>query len=370
MGGLVGRAVVSNALWGRSMSGKPENFADLVTGKIGPSPAESLHLLGCYTVTQRCKQDGVRLWAQQIAADQFVLTGEIETIHPEHGTLIRLWQAFTQDDINYLSPSDPGVLQKKSRWLIGESDHASLNSQLPNDCSDIRRLSTLPIERSFVYVDVSDFSKHRPGQQALIIGSLIAMVRNWNFWHGQYALDAWKDLEAMLCIGDGYIFVFKDVVYATYFAAHLSQIIEVRVARKLVPVEFHFRMGVHVGPVFCFWDWGRGGREIGEERTIADSGGNLQRTELGDWNYIGDGINGGQRVLAAAGKDSDDVLFISGQTRQRLNARHESSLICRSILPMLINRGRKLDKHNNHWRVYELNHTGLCGGNLPAGVFA
>jgi hypothetical protein len=215
-----------------------------------------------------------------------------------------------------------------------------------------------------VYVDVSDFSRHRPGQQALIVGALVSMVREWSYWNMGAALDAWHDLEAMLCIGDGYIFVLKDVVLATYFAAHLAQLIEVRVACRQVPVEFHFRMGVHVGPVYYLWDWGRGGRQ--GTGTVWEVDGRLERTEVGDWNYIGDGINGGQRVLAAVGKDADDVLFVSGQVRQALTARDDGTMPCRRILDCLSNRGRRADKHNNFWRVYEVNHTRLCGGDLSA----
>ena len=82
-----------------------------------------------------------------------------------------------------------------------------------------------------------------------------------------------------------------------------------------------------------------------------------------DWNYIGDGINGGQRVLSAIGKDADDVVFVSGQVRQRVlggalgaDAHTEPG---RSVITHLQNRGRRLDKHGYPWRVYQLNHSSL-----------
>ena len=49
------------------------------------------------------------------------------------------------------------------------------------------------------------------------------------------------------------------------------------------------------GPVYTFWDTGRGA-----------------------WNYIGEGINGGNRVLGVIGKDQDDVVFVSAEVRQEL----------------------------------------------------
>jgi hypothetical protein len=147
------------------------------------------------------------------------------------------------------------------------------------------------------------------------------------------------------------------------FRSHLAQLIEVQVARRRFPVEFHFRMGVHVGPVFRFWDWGRGGQE--QPDTVVEKREGYGRTEVGDWNYIGEGINGGQRVLAAVGKETDDVIFISGSVKQQLTARDDGTLPCRQILNSLLNRGRKADKHNRFWRVYEVNHAALIGPTMP-----
>jgi class 3 adenylate cyclase len=147
----------------------------------------------------------------------------------------------------------------------------------------------------------------------------------------------------MLCLGDGYIFVFRSPMHATYFAAHLAALMEMLVARGLIPVEIHFRMGVHVGPVYCFWDPGRNG-----------------------WNYIGEGINGGQRVFSAIGRETDDILFISSQVRQALLASSEEEPTARLILANAQNKGRRLDKHGNAWRAYEVNHTNLMAEDVRA----
>jgi hypothetical protein len=121
-------------------------------------------------------------------------------------------------------------------------------------------------------------------------------------------------------------------------------------------------VGVHTGPVYCFWDWGRGGKET--PPTAVSEEDQHKRWEIGDWNYIGDGINGGQRVLAAAGKDSDDVVFLSGQVKRKLTAYPGELAECRLILDNLNNRGRKEDKHKNFWRIYEVNYGAVCGGRL------
>jgi class 3 adenylate cyclase len=187
-----------------------------------------------------------------------------------------------------------------------------------------------------VYLDVSDYSKYPPGQQVLVINSIVRIVKEFDFWNMGCAIEAYQAVDGMICIGDGYIFVIKDPVTAAYFAAHLAYLIEALVARRHLPVPFHFRMGAHRGPVYSFWDPGRN-----------------------NWNYIGEGINGGQRVLSAIGKDADDVLFVSGQMREALTAQDNGYSPCRQILSALHNRGRRADKHGNLWRVYEVNHTDL-----------
>jgi class 3 adenylate cyclase len=188
---------------------------------------------------------------------------------------------------------------------------------------------------------VSDFSKFRAGQQALVINSLVGIVANDELWGNGLAERCREGIEAMMCIGDGYIFVFKDTEEATYFAAYLACLIEALVARKRVPVNFHFRMGLHVGEAYTFYDPGRK-----------------------DWNYIGDGINGGQRVLGTIGKEADDVVFVSGQVREALLAGWTGDGDTRRILSNLHNRGRRADKHGKWWRVYEMNHTDLTGEEL------
>jgi class 3 adenylate cyclase len=135
--------------------------------------------------------------------------------------------------------------------------------------------------------------------------------------------------EAALCIGDGYIYVWNEAIGATRFAANLASEIERSVAAGKAP-DFHFRMGVHVGPVRWFRDPGRDG-----------------------WNYTGGGINGGNRVLSAIGKETDDVVFVSGEVRRAIAKDNEKS----PLLQALHNRGRRADKHGKPWRVYELNHS-------------
>ncbi|HXY34250.1 MAG TPA: hypothetical protein VEI07_08485 [Planctomycetaceae bacterium] len=201
--------------------------------------------------------------------------------------------------------------------------------EMRDDRSDVRKICSWPIERCFVYLDVSDFSKFAPGQQALVISSIIRIVDQAPYW----TADIRRCFEAMLCIGDGYIFVIQDAIQATRFAANLAHVIETVVARGEMPVDFHFRMGVHSGPVYTFWDVGRNG-----------------------WNYAGSGINGGNRVLSAIGKDTDDVLFVSDAIRQRIMA-SKARTFARHLIQSMQNRGRRADKHGNLWRVYEVNHT-------------
>ena len=150
-----------------------------------------------------------------------------------------------------------------------------------------------------------------------------------------------NDQEANLCIGDGYIFVFRKPWSAVYFAGHLAALIESMIAHELL-TEFHFRMSVNTGPVYRFWDkWGPGPAD-------------------GRWNYVGRGITDGERVLSAIGKDKDDVVFVSADTRKRIMAA-QCPMYARDIASYLQNRGRQEDKHKVFRRLYELNHTDWLG---------
>jgi class 3 adenylate cyclase len=231
-----------------------------------------------------------------------------------------------------------GITSEFSNIWIDQELHAAIKAELPDEDSPIRRLSSWPIRRTFVYIDVSDFSKFPSGQQALVINSIVRVVDDELSWGGQMGSECQKGIEAKICIGDGYIFVFKEPVVAACFAGWLAFIIERHLAlgHDILPVEFHFRMGVHVGDVFCFWDPGR-------DR----------------WNYIGDGINGGQRVLAAAGKEKDDVVYVSDKVRRAIEAARSDGPPSPELSSNLHNRGRHADKHNNYWRIYEMSHTDL-----------
>ena len=215
---------------------------------------------------------------------------------------------------------------------------SKLNADLRDDTSMIRKLSAWPIKRTFVYLDISEFTKFKNMQQALVINAIIKLVDNKKNW----LWDVNGAIEAKLCIGDGYIFVLRDSFEACMFASGLARLIEIQNAVHAFPAldGVHFRMSVHVDYVYCFWDSGRMG-----------------------FNYIGPGINGGQRVLATI-KEMDDVIYISSQVKEELDAlvanqltnppRHWDVLL--SILGTLQNKGRHTDKHHDRWRVYQMNH--------------
>jgi hypothetical protein len=294
-------------------------------------------------VVQFCKEHGARPVVRQDGAARAAL-GHGRSVTTPRGTG-RIFSLLTA-----VSPwpgsSDVGVVdgivgEESSLWVPEELDR-TLAEELDDEASDVRRLSSWPIRRVFVYTDISDFSRFRPGQQVLMANGLARIARRPDFWNGDpLAERARADLETMLCIGDGYIFVFKDPGHATYFAAHLAALIELLGAKALLPVEIHFRMGVHVGPVYCFWD--------------------LDRK---DWNYIGEGINGGQRVMSVIGRETDDVVFISSRVRQDLLASSAEEGPARLILSNAQNRGRRQDKQGNAWRVYEVNHANLISDSL------
>jgi hypothetical protein len=230
--------------------------------------------------------------------------------------------------------------------FVSHSLDMRLNALLADENSEIRSVSSWPVEKTFVYVDVSDFTQYPVGRQLLIINSLIQITTDDKFW--RIATDAAQsvraDQEANLCIGDGYIFVFRKPWSAVYFAGHLAALIESMIALGLLP-EFHFRMSVNTGPVYRFWDkWGPGPAD-------------------GRWNYVGRGITDGERVRTAIGKEKDDVVFLSADTRKRIMGA-SCPPYAREIPSYLENRGRQKDKHEVFRRLYELNHTDWVGNQV------
>jgi len=206
---------------------------------------------------------------------------------------------------------------------------AAMQEELLKPSSEVRKISTVSVRKAFVYFDVSDFSMYPALRQALVINSIADPVR---FTEDDLNLIGAVD---KLCIGDGYIFVLDNGNDAAWFAAVLAHEVQNRIADKALAVKYHFRMSVHAGPVFSFWDIGKS-----------------------NWNYVGDAINGGQRVLAAIGKEIDDVIFISEEILQELRASRNEAFTA-MMLRCIENRGRHKDKHGLHWRVHQLNHERL-----------
>jgi class 3 adenylate cyclase len=300
-----------------------------------PLPPSSILFLHHIALARFCQEFGIMLYVEHGA-----FKPSTDLIH--HGVkLYFLDQAWTKSHFGEKPDEYSGLKGQVTKLVVPKQVLEDMNKELQYDDNPVRRISSVPISRTFAYFDISDFSKYKPGQEALIINALVGIVNEEQQWTG-LAKPLFRCYEAMLCIGDGYIFVFKDPLNGVYFASYLAHLVEVLVANKLLPVDFHFRMGVHGGAVYSFWDPGRR-----------------------DWNYIGDGINGGNRVLAAVGKEQDDTVFISGQVREAILASQRTRPEAARVLACLINRGRKADKHGNPWRVYELNHTALCGQEIP-----
>lgn len=300
------------------------------------TPAGLLH--STKDLIAHCKASGFLIYAEK---PELRCESQDHHMTRDHGLIHRLPVAIALGD------DEKGTLRRKpsSLWVTADV-FAALNEQLKDEASEIRRVSSLPITRAFAYIDVSDFSKYDPGRQVLIINSIIQTVTSNLYWGSRLA-GLVKDGLEWICIGDGYIFVLKNGTDAARFSAYLAYLVEALAASKQLPVPFHFRMGVHVGPVFCFWDPGRN-----------------------SWNYIGEGINGGKRVLDSIGKDTDDVVFISNEVKGELLAKNDGEFPVSDLIACLHNRGRRADKHGRPWRVHELNHTDLVAPHLPASWLA
>jgi len=292
--------------------------------------AEACRLLSRDELVEECKKRGILLGTTTFDSD-----GKA-----------RVYAKILGDDAHRLARGAPKSVRSNLPCPVGgihlqltdlsvstEVLHA-LSEELQDDTSDVRRLSMWPIERSFVYVDVSDFSKFSTGEQLLVVSTI---QRYSEDVHNVFSMG--ESLEAKLCIGDGYIFVFTKPEAALLFACCLALHIESTPPTDPSALEFHFRMGVHHGEVNCFWD---GGRD--------------------DWNYMGDGIVGGKRVLDAGGKNVDDVVYLSVQAERAIRS---WQMATERVLPNLVNIGRREDKHGEMWRIYQVNHSTVANSTFP-----
>jgi len=264
----------------------------------------------------------------------------------EHEDATQLWHLYFASPnfestqpfqvVNARMHDQPATSLIVTSQLLGE-----LDKSIASDTSELRWASSWPINRTFVYLDISDFSTDfSPGQQILILNSLGNILKDPTFGTSHFFGAASGGplpsfLEAMICVGDGYVFACRNTSGALILASLLAMCIEQMRADQLI-VPFYFRMGIHVGEVNRFWDIGRK-----------------------DWNYMGDGIIGSRRVLEAIGKDIDNVIFVSDAVQNAILQSHSQLTIRASMLGAFSNRGRRYDKHRRAWRVYELDHMKL-----------
>lgn len=150
-------------------------------------------------LVEACKKTGIFLWADESGFH----------IHPQdavEATLIqRLLMTLAEKD----RVLKIGTYFDYSPFWICTELRDRINEHIKDDTSSIRRVTSWPIDRTFVYFDVSDFSKEDAAREVQIINSLIQVVENTRFWEGGYVRSVKDNLEASLCIGDGYIFVFR-----------------------------------------------------------------------------------------------------------------------------------------------------------------
>jgi class 3 adenylate cyclase len=282
------------------------------------------------------EKTGQVLWAGGTGSKWETDTGEII---PASGAVADAWHLY---EAHIESREDqPKRIEERMREtsiLVSTTLLHEMRTVISDENSDLRRHSIWPIVRSFVYVDISDFSKMSSFRQSAVVRSLVHLVETDSHWNGR-ADECRRLIEAKLCIGDGYIYVIPKAIDAACFAAHLARRIETGVS--LGKIEFHFRIGVHIGEVRSFRDPGRDG-----------------------WNYVGDGVNGGQRVLSAIGKDTDDVIYVSSDVRAAILKEDLGHPDRDKLLRSLENKGRRPDKHGKLWRVYQLNHYAAVGNAL------
>jgi class 3 adenylate cyclase len=237
------------------------------------------------------------------------------------------------------------ISQKSLSALIHSDTFDELNRELNNSHSVVPRAAAVLVDRTFVCIDVSEFSRGSTEDQLMMLRVLHHALTSTFAWLRPSMAYAAKSAEANICTGDGYIYVFEDAWDAAVFAASLASTLENYLAEKgVAPV--HFRIGVHTGPVRWFWAVGVNGQ--------------------GSWNYVGDGINDARRVIEAIGKDKDDVVYLSAECRAAMRQHISENDDEDDGVSYTFNRGRHRDKHKKPHRLYELDHVRWAREKLAA----
>lgn len=212
---------------------------------------------------------------------------------------------------------------------------ASLQKDMKeDDQSDVFRLSQAKLVRTFVYFDISAFSSMSAKNQYYAMTFVTKCLDHFETTYQGYKY------ETRLCIGDGYILVFKRPTDACVFASILGVVMDRGEPKRRIGLEINFRIGIHMGKVRCYWD-----KRLGTK---------------GGWNYVGDAINGGQRIVAMVKDDKlDNAIYISSQVYRVCypsGTQSRETDLGQKITSCCLNRGTHEDKHHNAWRVYQLNH--------------
>ncbi len=123
-----------------------------------------------------------------------------------------------------------GIDWIQSGLMVSNELLRQINNELSNPDSDIRRLSSWPIEQSFVYFDISDYTTMPHSHQLMAITYLNELLDD-TVRRGRYS-QLRSLVETKLSIGDGFIFVVGEAMIAAEFAAHLANLIENAVAHE------------------------------------------------------------------------------------------------------------------------------------------
>jgi len=143
------------------------------------------------------------------------------SIYPKDLFAKLAWTMPTRRTAGLRSPD--GTEPRESKFLVPLEVCDELNKLVKDEDSAVRRISSWPVKRTFVYLDISDFSKFSPTEEALVINSLVNLLQIKALWRTGDSLPLYQAYEALLCIGDGYIFVFKNALVGTRFAALLAR---------------------------------------------------------------------------------------------------------------------------------------------------
>lgn len=145
-----------------------------------PSPTD--YFADCSKLVEHCKKCGVMLTANDgYTDDQISFDDTMASVGSASFSL--LYRCVVPPPRWHMHMTPSGVIpEDRPRIWVTRSVFDALQQDILDEDSEVRKITAVPVERTFVYLDISDVSQYPPAQQALAVNALGQIVTDEARW--------------------------------------------------------------------------------------------------------------------------------------------------------------------------------------------